>query len=69
MKLFLKSIIYALIIVCLTTASILLYKAHPEVQLAFIIPGLFIFLYSVISDDMGFKAHFRNRTLRVSRGR
>jgi len=69
MKLLLKSIIYALIVICLITASILLYKAHPEVQLAFIIPGLFILIYSVITDDMGIKQHVRSRNLRFSRGR
>jgi hypothetical protein len=69
MKLFLKAIIYALIVVCLFTASILLYKAHPEVQLAFIIPGMFILVYSIISDDLGFKQHFRARQFRLSRGR
>lgn len=68
MKLFLKCIIYALFVICLATGSILLYKAHPEVQLAFIIPGLFILVYSVISDDLGFKQHPSLR-LRMSKGR
>jgi membrane protein YdbS with pleckstrin-like domain len=69
MKLLLKSIIYALIVVCLITASILLYRAHPEVQLAFIIPGVFILVYSLITDDMGIKQHVRSRNFRFSRGR
>ncbi len=64
MKLFLKCIIYLLIIICLAAASILLYKTHPEVQLAFIIPGIFIFAYSRINDDIGIKHKFR-----FSRGR
>lgn len=59
MKLFLKCIIYLLLIVCLTAASILLYKAHPEVQLAFIIPGIFIFAYSMISDDISVRHRLR----------
>ncbi|MGN8072070.1 hypothetical protein [Mucilaginibacter sp. SG564] len=59
MKLFLKCIIYLLLVVCLAAASILLYKAHPEVQLAFIIPGIFIFAYSMINDDIGVKHKFR----------
>ncbi|MEN0055099.1 MAG: hypothetical protein AAGC65_15600 [Mucilaginibacter sp.] len=59
MKLFLKCIIYLLLIVCLTAATILLYKAHPEVQLAFIIPGIFIIAYSMINDDIGVKHKFR----------
>jgi hypothetical protein len=67
MKLFLKTIIYALIVVCLFTASLLLYKAHPEVQLAFIIPGIFILLYSIISDDLGVRQHIRARQLRMFR--
>jgi hypothetical protein len=50
--------------VCLAAASILLYKAHPEVQLAFIIPGIFIFAYSMISDDIGVK-----HKLRFSKGK
>ncbi len=69
MKLLLKAIIYALIVVCLITASLLLYKAHPEVQLAFIIPGLFILIYSLITDDLGIKQHFRARQFRLTRGR
>jgi hypothetical protein len=59
MKLFLKCIIYLLVIVCLTAASVLLYKSHPEVQLAFILPGIFIFAYSKINDDIGVKQKFR----------
>ena len=59
MKLFLKSIIYLLLIICLTAASVLLYKEHPEVQLAFIIPGIFIFAYSMINDDIGVKHKLR----------
>jgi hypothetical protein len=59
MKLFLKCIIYLLLIVCLTTASILLYQSHPEVQLAFILPGVFILAYSRINDDIGIKQKFR----------
>ncbi|WP_184544332.1 hypothetical protein [Mucilaginibacter sp. FT3.2] len=69
MKLFLKATIYVLIVVCLFTASILLYKSHPEVQLAFILPGFFILVYSIISDDLGIKQHFRSRQLRMFRGR
>jgi membrane protein YdbS with pleckstrin-like domain len=69
MKLLLKSIIYALIVVCLITASILLYRAHPEVQLAFIIPGVFILVYSLITDDIGIKQHVRSRNFRFSRDR
>lgn len=69
MKLLLKPIIYALIVVCLIIVSIFIYRAHPEVQLAFIIPGLFILIYSVITDDMGIKQHVRSRNLRFSRGR
>ncbi|SDF52778.1 hypothetical protein SAMN05216464_119100 [Mucilaginibacter pineti] len=68
MKLFLKCIIYTLFVICLTASSILLYQAHPEVQLAFIIPGLFILVYSVISDDLGLKRHPSVR-LRLTKGR
>jgi|EndMetStandDraft_4_1072995.scaffolds.fasta_scaffold00073_13 hypothetical protein len=69
MKLFLKVIIYTLLVVCLLTSTILLYKSHPEVQLAFVIPGLFILAYSMITDDLGIKQHIRARQLGVSRDR
>ncbi|SEO19408.1 hypothetical protein SAMN05428947_101659 [Mucilaginibacter sp. OK283] len=69
MKLFLKIIIYTLLVVCLSTSTILLYKSHPEVQLAFVIPGLFILVYSMITDDLGIKQHIRSRQLRISRER
>jgi len=45
--------------VCLTAATILFYKSHPEVQLAFIIPGIFIYAYSVINDNIGAKQKLR----------
>jgi len=69
MKLFLKVVVYTLIVVCLCTCTILLYKSHPEVQLAFVIPGLFILIYSMITDDLGIRQHIRSRQLRISRER
>lgn len=59
MKLFLKCIIYLLLVICLTTLSIQLYSLHPDVQLAFMLPGLFILVYSWINDDIGIKQKLR----------
>ena len=58
MKLLLKYILYSLIIISLVAGSILLYKTHPEAQLAFIIPGLFILTFSKMSDDLKFNSFF-----------
>lgn len=30
----------------------MIFKNHPEVQFAFVMPGLFIVLYSLIRDDI-----------------
>jgi hypothetical protein len=46
-----KYIIYYVVVVGLIFGSIALFKAHPEVQLAFWIPGVMIIVYSVIRDD------------------
>jgi hypothetical protein len=56
MRLLLKYILYTLLIVVLVSGTILLYRAHPEAQLAFIIPGLLILAFSRMSDDLNFKA-------------
>ncbi|TWI97080.1 hypothetical protein JN11_03540 [Mucilaginibacter frigoritolerans] len=58
MKLLLKYILYTLLIVVLVSATILLYRTHPEAQLAFILPGLFILVFSRMSDDLKFRTFF-----------
>ena len=45
MKLLLKYIVYSLLIIVLISGTVLLYRSHPEAQLAFIIPGLFILAF------------------------
>lgn len=61
-----KILFYVIVIVALTIASLTLFKNHPEVQLAFFIPGVFILVYSVIRDQVYVNAVTR---LRVARGR
>ena len=58
MKLSLKYILYVLLIVVLAAGSILLYKSHPEAQLAFIVPGIFVLAFSRMTDDLNIKAFF-----------
>jgi hypothetical protein len=56
MRLLLKYILYSLLIIVLVSGTILLYRTHPEAQLAFILPGLFILAFSRMSDDLNFRA-------------
>jgi hypothetical protein len=58
MKLLLKYILYILLIVVLVSGTILLYRTHPEAQLAFILPGIFVLIFSRMSDDLKFRAFF-----------
>ena len=58
MKLLIKYILYSLLIVVLVAGTVLLYKTHPEAQLVFILPGVFILAFSRMSDDLNFKAFF-----------
>ena len=66
MKLIMKFLVYSVIVVILVTASTLIFKNHPEVQLAFLIPGVFIFVYSKIRDDVYMSTATR---LRIARGK
>ena len=66
MKLLIKCLLYSLIVVLLITASTLIFKSHPEVQLAFLLPGIFIFVYSRIRDELYISAAAR---LRMARGK
>jgi hypothetical protein len=58
MKLLLKYILYSLLIIVLIAGTVLLYRTHPEAQLAFILPGLFILAFSRMSDDLNFRTFF-----------
>ena len=55
MKLLVKYILYMLLIIALVAATVLIYRTHPEAQLAFIIPGVFILILSKMSDDLNFR--------------
>lgn len=65
MNLFFKILIFVAIIVALAVASITLFKNHPEVQFAFLLPGVFILVYSIIRDQVYVSAVTR---LRMARG-
>jgi hypothetical protein len=56
MRLLLKYILYLLLIIVLVSGTILLYRTHPEAQLVFILPGLFILAFSRMSDDLNFRS-------------
>jgi len=58
MRLLLKYILYSLLIIVLVAGTILIYRTHPEAQLAFILPGLFILAFSRMSDDLNFRGIF-----------
>ena len=66
MKLIFKFIFYSAIVVLLAVASTLVFKNHPEVQLAFLIPGVFIFVYSKVRDEVYMTTTTR---LRMARGK
>ena len=55
MKLLLKYILYTLLIIILIAGTVLLYRTHPEAQLVFILPGIFILAFSRMSDDLNFR--------------
>jgi hypothetical protein len=54
------------IVVALIIFTALTFKAHPEMQLAFIVPGIFIFVYSKIRDEVYVSLPTR---LRMARGK
>lgn len=63
MKVILKYILYSVTIVALTVGCLMIFKNHPEVQFAFVMPGLFIIVYSLIRDDIYARnAHMMVRT-------
>ena len=66
MKSMFKLLIYSIIVVSLCAFVTVLFKSHPEVQLAFVLPGIFIFIYSKIRDEVYVSLPVR---LRMARGR
>ncbi|MGN6179205.1 MAG: hypothetical protein ACTHNW_08490 [Mucilaginibacter sp.] len=66
MNLLFKILFYVIVMVVLTVASLTLFKNHPEVELAFFIPGVFILVYSVIRDQVYVSTLTR---LRIARGK
>jgi len=66
MKFIFKILLFSVVVVILAVASATLFKNHPEVQLAFLLPGVFILVYSMIRDQVYVGAVQR---LRMARGR
>ncbi|MES2274488.1 MAG: hypothetical protein V4592_00580 [Bacteroidota bacterium] len=56
MKVLLRYIIYSAVIVGLAIGCINVFRNHPEVQFAFLMPGLFVIMYSLVRDDI-FRRH------------
>ncbi len=52
MRLMLKFIGYSVGMVVFLIGCAMIFRQHPEVQFAFIMPGLFIVGYSIIRDDL-----------------
>ncbi|GAB3924021.1 hypothetical protein [Mucilaginibacter myungsuensis] len=52
MKVLIRYLIFSVTLVGLAVGCLNIFRAHPEVQFAFLMPGLFILMYSIIRDDM-----------------
>ena len=50
-----KAAIYAIITVLLILLCIYLFRFHPEIQFAFLLPGLFLILFSSFLNDFANK--------------
>ena len=61
-----KLILYTILIVIVSVGGILLFKNRPEVQLAFLLPGIYIFIYSKLRDEVFISRAMR---LRMARGK
>jgi len=69
MKLLVRSLVYAAIVVgVILINSLFFLHRPPEVQLVFVTPGFFILGYALISDDLRKRSPVRARS-RWSRGR
>jgi hypothetical protein len=65
MKPILKILLYVLIVGVVVLVHALFFVHHPpEVQLAFLTPGITLVGYSIIRDDL-----YKKPTLRMARGR
>jgi len=62
----LKIILYAAAMVILAVVFTTIFRTHPEVQLAFFFPGIFILFYSKLADYIFLPVGAR---LRLARGR
>lgn len=65
MKIVLKYILYATIIIGIVVASMDVFRNHPEAQFAFIFPGIFLLAFSQIMDDSIRKISQRLRYMRT----
>lgn len=52
MKILLRYLLFSATLVGLAVGCLNIFRTHPEVQFAFLMPGLFILMYSIIRDDM-----------------
>jgi hypothetical protein len=52
MKLLFRFFIYTLIIAGMAIGCIVFFRNHPEVQLAFLVPGMFFLVFSKIRDQI-----------------
>ena len=66
MNLLFKLLIFVGVIIVLIISSVTLFKNHPEIQLAFLLPGVFILVYSIIRDEIYVNTVTR---LRMARGK
>lgn len=64
MKVILKYLAFSLTLVGMAIGCLNIFRSHPEVQFAFLMPGLFIVMYSLIRDDM----YRRNSSIHLIRG-
>ncbi len=65
MKITLKYLTYAVVVICVMLVHTLFFIHHPpEVQLAFLTPGVTLLGYSIIRDDFYVKPHHRHLRLK-----
>jgi 4-amino-4-deoxy-L-arabinose transferase-like glycosyltransferase len=61
MKKIQKFVFYGIAIVLLIVFSLYAFHFHPEVQLVFLIPGVFLIIYSAILNDFPSKGRASSR--------
>jgi 1,4-dihydroxy-2-naphthoate octaprenyltransferase len=57
----LKALIYIIAMVLLGLFSFYIFHFHPEIQFAFLIPGVFLVILSAFLNDFVRKAHVRGK--------